>query len=182
MRNDIFSRPHISSQSVLSIAHIDLKDKKNHREWEKNKNLNNLWNWRRERDSNSWCNFLHTAFPGLHLKPLGHLYICEKHHFSHFCHKWQKFRFTFVFRIFATRRNSHSIGELVATYNLIFFLDALACLSLGCSSSPKLASIFWDPAYFFSLFETIEFNIFCLLFPLLDKSHLRCKAQQIGLR
>lgn len=29
--------------------------------------------WRRGRDSNSWCNFSHTAFPGLHLKPLGHL-------------------------------------------------------------------------------------------------------------
>ena len=36
-----------------------------------------LWvqNWRRERDSNPWCDFSHTAFPGLHLKPLGHLCI-----------------------------------------------------------------------------------------------------------
>ena len=32
--------------------------------------------WRRERDSNPWCDFSHTAFPGLHLKPLGHL--CKK--------------------------------------------------------------------------------------------------------
>ena len=31
--------------------------------------------WRRKRDSNPRCDFSHTAFPGLHLKPLGHLCI-----------------------------------------------------------------------------------------------------------
>ncbi len=29
--------------------------------------------WRRGRDSNPRCSFPHTRFPGVHLKPLGHL-------------------------------------------------------------------------------------------------------------
>ena len=34
-----------------------------------------FFDWRRKRDSNPRCDFSHTAFPGLHLKPLGHLCI-----------------------------------------------------------------------------------------------------------